>query len=158
MYAGFWRRLLAFTIDSLLYSVLVTPILIASYGREYFYWSASHGAFYHYYGIGDVLLTKLLPIALILLFWTRWGATPGKLLLDIRIVDARNLRPIGFKKAMLRLLGYAVSFLTLYLGFLWIAWDKRKQGLHDKIAETLVIRNPEYYENKTLPELMSQFK
>jgi uncharacterized RDD family membrane protein YckC len=42
-----------------------------------------------------------------------------------------------------RYLGYFVSALPLGLGFFWVAWDKRKQGFHDKLAKTVVIHEDE---------------
>lgn len=157
-YAGFWRRLLAFLIDSFLFLALSTPLLVLLYGRDYFYWSAEHTGLLAVYGTGDLLLTKLLPPVLIVGFWIRLGATPGKLLLDCRIVDARTLQPIGWKQALLRLFGYLISALPLYLGFFWIGWDKRKQGLHDKLAGTVVLHQADDYETRPLPELMAALR
>lgn len=157
-YAGFWRRLLAFLIDTFLYAGLSAPLLVALYGRDYFYWSGEQGGLLAVYGIGDLLLTKLLPLLLIIGFWLRFGATPGKLLLDCRIVDARTLQPIGWKQALLRLFGYLLSALPLYLGFFWIAWDKRKQGLHDKLAGTVVLHRPDEYETLPLSELVDSLQ
>jgi len=157
-YAGFWRRLLAFLLDASLYAGLSAPLLVLLYGRDYFYWSAAQSGPLAVYGVGDLLLTRLLPLALIVGFWLRCGATPGKLLLDCRIVDARTLQPIGWKQALLRLFGYLVSALPLYLGFLWIGWDKRKQGLHDKLAGTVVLHRGDDYETRSLPELMATLR
>ena len=57
-----------------------------------------------------------------------------------------HIRPVAdgsitFGVAFLRLIGYLVSGAMFYLGFLWIAVDPRKQGWHDKIAGTVVIRD-----------------
>ena len=46
-----------------------------------------------------------------------------------------------YKKAFVRYIGYGISEIPLFLGFLWIAFDKNKQGWHDKIAGTFVIKN-----------------
>ena len=50
--------------------------------------------------------------------------------------------PIEWTHAVLRYFGYIVCFLTLTIGFIWIAFDERKQGLHDKIADTYVVKLP----------------
>jgi len=50
--------------------------------------------------------------------------------------------PITLPYALLRYLGYIVSTITLLIGFIWIAFDERKQGLHDKIADTYVVKLP----------------
>jgi uncharacterized RDD family membrane protein YckC len=42
---------------------------------------------------------------------------------------------------IIRYLGYYVSIFALGLGFLWVAWDDKKQGWHDKMAGTVVILN-----------------
>ncbi len=158
VYAGFWRRLLAFVIDSFLFSALVLPLLVGLYGRDYFYWSAEQTSMFSSYSVFDFLLTKLLPLALIVIFWVKLGATPGKLLLDCRVVDAQTLQPLSWKKALLRCLAYAVSALPIYMGFIWIAWDKRKQGLHDKLAGTLVLHQGDDYADASLRELMEALR
>jgi uncharacterized RDD family membrane protein YckC len=91
---------------------------------------------------------------LIIGFWVKLGATPGKLLLDCRVVDAHTLQPLSWKKALLRCVAYAASALPIYLGFVWIAVDKRKQGLHDKLAKTLVLYQADDYAREPLSKLM----
>ena len=93
---------------------------------------------------------------LILLFWMSYGATPGKLLLDCEIVDAHTGEPITLKQALLRYVGYYLSALFIFSGFLWIIWDKRKQGWHDKIAGTVVIMHDEA--TISLQQLESYFR
>ena len=67
-------------------------------------------------------------------------ATPGKIAIGARIVDARTGEPAGTGQLIGRYLGYFVSTLFLGLGLLWVAFDARKQGWHDKLAGTVVIR------------------
>ena len=153
-YAGFWRRLLAFILDSFLFGAVVVPFLVLIYGRDYFYWSSEQTGMFAIYGIADFLLTTLLPVVLIIGFWIKLGATPGKLLLDCRVVDATTLQPLNWKKALLRCLAYVASALPIYLGFVWIAVDKRKQGLHDKLAGTLVLHEAEDYGREPLAKLL----
>jgi uncharacterized RDD family membrane protein YckC len=70
------------------------------------------------------------------------GRTPGKMLLGLQVVSADGTM-ITFGTAFLRTVGYFISFIYL-LGFIWAAFDKRKQGWHDKIAGTVVIiREPQ---------------
>jgi uncharacterized RDD family membrane protein YckC len=85
------------------------------------------------------LLENLLPALITVALWALAGATPGKFLLECRVVDARTGRRPGWLRASVRYLGYFVSLLPLGLGFFWIAWDRRKQGWHDKLAGTLVV-------------------
>lgn len=72
--------------------------------------------------------------------WAVFSATPGKMLLGQRIVHAQTGEPIGIGASVLRYVGTIVSSLPLYLGYLWIIWDSEKQGWHDKIANTRVVR------------------
>ncbi len=67
------------------------------------------------------------------------GRTPGKWLLGIRVVRLDG-RPIGGWGAFGRFGGYAAGIATGLLGFLQILWDSNRQGVHDKIASTVVIR------------------
>ena len=72
-------------------------------------------------------------------FWTWKGQTPGKMLFKMRIIK-KDGSPIGLQDSILRFVGQIVAIALCFLGFLMIAWDKRKQGLHDKIAGTYVVR------------------
>lgn len=72
--------------------------------------------------------------------WAYWSATPGKMLFRIKIVDAETGAPISGHQVVLRLAGYVVSGVVLCLGFFWIGFDPRRQGWHDKMAGTVVIR------------------
>lgn len=140
-YAGFWRRLLAVIIDSSLFTALSAPVLILIYGPAVFE-SPAADTLFGYLGVHgwiELLISYGLPVLLLIGFWQRWGATPGKLLLDCQVVELETGRPPGVRRALLRVVSYAVSALPLYLGFLWIAWDRHKQGFHDKIAGTVVL-------------------
>jgi hypothetical protein len=68
------------------------------------------------------------------------GRTPGKRLLHIRVVRL-NGKPIGWWAAFERFGGYAAGVATGLLGFAQIFWDKNRQAIHDKIAETAVVRD-----------------
>lgn len=138
IYARFWRRVGAGILDGILLTALSMLILIAGYGPAYVEWlrgPTTDGM----YGWLDPVVNQLLPIVLPALFWVWIGATPGKTLLDCRVVDAVTLEKISFARALLRSVAYIASFIPLGLGFLWIIWDKRAQGFHDKIAGTVVI-------------------
>ena len=74
--------------------------------------------------------------------WHFWAATPGKMLLRIKIVDANTEKPISDQQILLRIFGYMISTVIFMLGIVWISFDKRRQGWHDKIADTVVIVVP----------------
>jgi uncharacterized RDD family membrane protein YckC len=85
------------------------------------------------------LVALVAAIAYYIVLWTT-GATVGMRLLHLRVVDAHNGQTIGYGRAILRFIGLIISSLPCYLGLLWVIWDSRKQGWHDKIAQTVVLR------------------
>jgi uncharacterized RDD family membrane protein YckC len=147
-YAGFWIRFVAFIIDSLLATMVVGPLLWKIYGAAYFqdYVDLLQGRIDlaadrpMFAGPADVFVSLVLPAIGIVIFWIARQATPGKMWLSLRIVDADTHGPLGTMQAIGRYLAYYVSIFGLMLGFLWIAFDPRKQGWHDKLARTVVIR------------------
>lgn len=75
-------------------------------------------------------------------YWLLRQATPGKMVLPLKVVDAKTYNTLTPGQAVGRYLAYYVSPLPLGLGLIWVAFDPRKQGWHDKLARTLVIRTP----------------
>jgi uncharacterized RDD family membrane protein YckC len=73
--------------------------------------------------------------------WTWKNTTVGGIILGLKVVRADG-QPLTLMTSVVRGLAAAFSALVLFLGFLWIAWDREKQGWHDQIAGTLVIRLP----------------
>jgi uncharacterized RDD family membrane protein YckC len=155
-YAGFWRRFAAFLIDSVILFLFFGPLLYGLYGADYFLWAREHNGLFSYYSVPELIITKVVPLIAVVLLWLRFGATPGKQLMHCRIVDARTGGALRPGQAVIRYFAYLVSMLPLYLGFLWIAWDKRKQGFHDKLAGTVVIYAPDRLENASLEDLMKE--
>jgi uncharacterized RDD family membrane protein YckC len=84
------------------------------------------------------LITVIYSFGYFIFFWSMTGQTVGNAFLGLRIVTTQGRR-VPIWRAVLRLAGYVISFATLFLGFLWIVVDNRRQGLHDKIAGTYVI-------------------
>ncbi len=68
-----------------------------------------------------------------------WGKTLGKWFLGLRVVTTEGA-PLGLGKAFLRYIGYMISIIPLSFGLLWVVYDPQKQGWHDKIAATYVIK------------------
>ena len=73
--------------------------------------------------------------------WAWRGQTLGQIAVDVQVVGTDG-RPADLRIAVLRYLGYIICWLTLGIGFLIVAFNDRKQGLHDKIADTYVVRVP----------------
>ena len=137
-YVGFWKRFVAFLIDSIVLMAIMVPLLAAVYGWSYFDTARTGFA-----GAWDFLVQVVLPAIAAILFWHYKGATPGKMAISAIIVDAQTGQPPSTKQSVVRYLAYFVSILPLFLGFAWIGFDARKQGFHDKIAGTLVIYDKE---------------
>jgi uncharacterized RDD family membrane protein YckC len=132
-YAGFWFRLWAAMIDLLVFLLITVPLLYAIHGRDYFRCDVPTR------GPVDFLNMFVLPNIMVPLCWLLCSGTPGKMAIAATIVDAKTgkkPRPIQF---VIRYLSCYLSFLALGLGVLWIAFDPRKQGWHDKLAGTVVI-------------------
>lgn len=134
-YVGFWVRVVASLIDTLLLVLVVTPLLAAVYGRGYLEMAVGPVP-----GTPNLLLSWVLPAVVVIAFWVARQATPGKMLFRARIVDARTGREPSAGQCIGRYLAYFVSSIPFCLGFLWVAIDRRKQGWHDKLAGTLVVR------------------
>ena len=149
-YAGFFTRLLAFLVDvfilvtvASLVTVTITAVLRVfgvdvqqcarlSTGMNFEFVLCSVAA------IALIVINiSIIPLYFIL-FWGLSGQTLGKAVLGVRVVRISGKR-MGIGTAILRYIGYSVSFIFLGLGFGWILVDDRRQGWHDKIAGTCVV-------------------
>jgi uncharacterized RDD family membrane protein YckC len=126
--AGFWIRLGAYLLDSIIYGI-VAVILIAVAAV-----------------VSDVLL--VLAIIAVTLGSVAYyvvfeggpsGATPGKRVCGIKVVDAETGGAIGYGRSFVRFLVRIVSGIPIYLGYFWMLWDPQKQTWHDKAAKCLVV-------------------
>ncbi|HEY0154926.1 MAG TPA: RDD family protein [Longimicrobium sp.] len=133
-YVGFFPRFGAMTIDTIIELVLILVLLhLLGAGVN----EAT--------GVSDRPLLKLLidtvlPTIATILFWKHWRATPGKMLIGAQIVDVRTGEAASTWQLTARYLGYYLSLLPLGLGFFWVLFDSRKQGWHDKLSRTAVVR------------------
>jgi uncharacterized RDD family membrane protein YckC len=133
-YAGFWIRVGASIIDSLLIMVITFPLLISIYGWDYF------GSEKMIAGPADFLISWILPFVAVVWFWMQRQATPGKAALSLRVVDADSGNNLSIGQSIGRYLGYFVSTIPLGLGLVWVGFDRKKQGWHDRLANTVVVR------------------
>ena len=134
-YVGFWPRVGASIIDTLLVLLICMPLVTWIYGPDY--WLAAG----FIQGPADFVINWILPAIAIVLFWMYWQATPGKMAISARIVDAKTGGKPTTSQLIGRYLGYYVSTIPLFLGLIWVAFDSRKQGWHDKLAGTVVVRS-----------------
>jgi uncharacterized RDD family membrane protein YckC len=114
--ASFWERMGAAFLDIILVSILGGIVHVAPLGF-------------------------LVALAYFAGMWAWKGTTIGGTVLGLKVVRLDG-QPVTFSVALVRALAAAFSALVLFLGFLWIAWDKDKQGWHDRIAGTVVLKLP----------------
>lgn len=134
-YVGFWPRVGASLIDSILVAFILWPLLTMIYGIGYW----TDAAFVK--GPFDLVVSYVLPAIAVIAFWIAKQATPGKMAISARIVDAETGQHPSTGQLIGRYLGYFVSMLPFFLGIIWVAFDRRKQGWHDKLAGTVVVRS-----------------
>lgn len=134
-YGGFVRRLIAFAIDCLIIGIIAHTIdFICTAALGYYF---DEEAMNHA-GRANRALSFMLFFAYFTYFHGSTGRTPGKTLLGLKVVQVSG-EPAGYGTAFLRWVGYIVSALFVFIGFIWIIFDGKKQGWHDKLAHTLVV-------------------
>jgi uncharacterized RDD family membrane protein YckC len=133
-YAGFWIRVGASLIDAIILIIITWPIMSMIYGDAF--WNSDSLLL----GPADFLMNYVLPAVAVVLFWLYKSATPGKMILHLKVVDAHTGAPLRTGQAIGRYLGYFLSGIPLMIGIFWVGWDRKKQGWHDKLANTVVIR------------------
>ncbi|MFZ0996138.1 MAG: RDD family protein [Candidatus Dormiibacterota bacterium] len=121
-YAGFWPRAGAFWTDL---------ILLAG---------ASFAVHAFVVGVAGAGVTAVLPLAYFVCLWASTGRTFGLWLVGAQVVRQEDGGRLGFRRSLIRLVGYAVNLASCSLGFVWAAVDWRKQGWHDKMAGSYVVR------------------
>jgi len=131
-YAGFWIRVGATLIDTIiLMIVLFIPVSFFMGAESY----ANSDPF------TDLLLNFIIPMAITVWFWRKYLATPGKMALRLKVVDAVTGDKMSTGQAIGRYFAYIPAMLPFCLGLIWVGVDERKQGWHDKLAGTVVIRD-----------------
>jgi uncharacterized RDD family membrane protein YckC len=132
-YGGFWIRFVAYVLDELvIWSLLLVGYVFLGQGREVSEWDRSSTTIFGV--IVLVIFILYFPV-----FWGTRGQTPGMMPLGLQVRRPDGSR-LGLGRAFLRYLGFIISAIPLYLGLIWAGFDARKQGWHDKIADTVVVR------------------
>ncbi len=145
-YAGFWRRLGAWLLDiSLAWSAFVCALLVWSgmTGHAEPWDAPATPALIGSSALGFFILGRCLDA------WLQ--GTPGKHLMGCLVIDARSGRNLRCLQSLWRGLALLLATLPAGLGIFRIGWNRYRQGLHDKLAGTLVIMEDEA--GKTLAEL-----
>lgn len=133
-YAGFWIRVGASLLDSLF--LIGSSLLIFNPLRRAF------GVYEAAFSLIDLLEILFDLLYMVLLTWLT-GQTLGKRIVGIRVVDARHARGhLTAGQTMLReIIGKMLSSFVFGLGYMWVGWNPRKQGWHDLIAKTYVVKD-----------------
>lgn len=119
-YAGFGLRFVASLIDGVV--LMLVGWVMTALGTDSFALNTLVGALYS------------------ILFWVNMnGQTPGKKIMNIKVVRVDG-KPVDYLTSMLRYVGYFISAIPLLLGYIWVLFDEKKQGWHDKLANTYVIK------------------
>lgn len=119
--AGFWRRFGGAIIDGIIVGIVGLVLQISLKGA-------------------GSALSILVGLAYFTLFvgGTR-GQTPGMSAVGIRVISFDGSGSIGYGRAFIRWIGGYLSGIVIFLGFLWMLWDKEKQCWHDKLASDVVV-------------------
>jgi len=122
--AGFWIRMIALLVDCILVGALTSIVIHPKW-----------------FGVDSDHVTLTLLAVYGAVMWKLKGATIGDIVFKLQVVRVDG-REIDWSTAIVRSLGCFLSLVVIGLGFFWIAFDEHKQGWHDKIAGTVVVRNP----------------
>jgi uncharacterized RDD family membrane protein YckC len=164
-YPTFNTRMMAATIDMMLISITLTPLVDLAYlqyrgepplqlpeliqtlsayeksseAMREFARQVQETGFAEYWKAQMSWHMYVIGVYLILC-WHYWSASPGKLLFRLVIVDKKTFKPIHDSQSILRAFGYLLSLMPFGLGFFWMAFDKKKRGFHDLFAGTVVMK------------------
>ena len=127
------RRIAAGVLDAFIVALVFTPLNPSLWSSD-----PSPSLFLALWGSAVVLAF----VYMVLFDGGRRGATPGKRIVGIRVTDAHSGGPIGYRRAVVRRLGYCLGGLVMYVGWLWLLFDSRRQTWHDKLAGSVVVSAP----------------
>lgn len=144
-YAHFGHRFAAMMIDNLVFSLVLSPIFVMLFGaKEYTNAELEQilktQGFFGLFDPKEMAIQQLVVLAITVFFWLRFAGTPGKRLLKLKVVDANSGNHLTTMQSVVRYLGYFISAFPMGLGFLWIFMDDKRQGWHDKLANSVVIK------------------
>ncbi|HTI30242.1 MAG TPA: RDD family protein [Methylomirabilota bacterium] len=129
-YAGFWVRFLAFLIDGILLGLVTAPFAPQFTGT---------GTYLQINAGGNAIGT-IVGLVYFAGMWAWRGQTIGMMPFNMKVVGVADGKNIDIFRGLLRYVGFIIAAIPLLIGLIWAAFDSRKQGWHDKIAGTVVIR------------------
>ncbi len=146
---GFWRRAMAIAIDTCIIYALLSILILLEVAvlpaHPYSFRPDGPGGLGEYltgsFTTGHLLIFLAMNAAYFTYFHGTLGQTPGKILFNLKVIRTSG-RNLTYGRAFLRWVCYGISSMFFYLGFLWAAFDGKKQAWHDKLAGTLVVLKP----------------
>ena len=121
--ASFWRRLFAYSLDNLIIGLIGGGLMTVLELDP----------------LVENVIWLILTAVYFIVFWATTGQPLGHRVLGIKIVTLDG-SPLTYSKAIMRFFGYCLCDALLGIGYLWVIFDKNKQGWHDKIAGTIVVK------------------
>ena len=106
-----------------------------------------------WFAFGNLFSQFIVITAIVTALWVKFGATPGKMILGIMVVDSKTNQKPGIWQSLIRAFGYIISTVPLMIGLFWMNFDKKKQCWHDKMAGTVVI----YTENSIYQKAAAKY-
>lgn len=122
LYAGFWRRVGAYLLDTL---ILLVPLMILATAFDQFFVLLAIVLVWQYYALQESGVAQ---------------GTLGKKIVGLKVTDMKGKR-ISFGRATGRHFAKIISSITLMIGYMMAGFTEKKQALHDMIADTLVVRS-----------------
>src|SRR5262245_13210433 len=149
-YAGFWIRLISRLVDGLIVGIPLSILLfiIIAIGGALGSNTSDQNAQNAAAGVVGGGFAFFYVVALVgyagyqIYFWGTSGSTIAMRLFHLKVVDMTTGAPIGMGRAAVRWLMTIVNSWACYIGWIWIAFDARKQGWHDKVASSVVLQTP----------------
>jgi len=144
-FAGFWRRFGAYIIDSIVLGAIFAffePLFWPDFGKIFDIPTSFDSTVWliQVESLANIISFILSGIYFVI-FWAWRGQTLGMMVAGVKVIRTDG-SCVDINRGIIRYLGYLVSIIPLFLGFIWIAFDARKQGWHDKMADTYVVKLP----------------
>ncbi|MCL7476512.1 MAG: RDD family protein [Methanosarcinales archaeon] len=135
--AGFFQRLIAYLIDSVLLTIVIGIVgAIALVGNLAM---MNNQTLVMAITFISLVLMMTIYFGYFIYFFGTSGQTIGKKMLNIKVVSTDG-SPLTYKKGLLRVIGYMIASIPIYIGLIWMLFDKDKQNWEDKIANTYVVK------------------
>lgn len=148
-YAGFWRRFLAFFVDTFILNLIgmVLQTLLGKNPIEMFLNMNSLEELQEFQNSASTTVISLMGLIVGLFYYSIFyvnydGATPGKRLMAIKVIRDDGSK-VTYPVIFIRYLSSFISPFIMGIGYLMVFWDRKKQALHDKIAKTVVVKTEE---------------